>query len=580
MPSRLYPTIIRRMKEKKPSFWRKIFPGFGGRQEANSNVTIPSVANYEDFVADALLPGLPIGATGGEETYQLTELPANRLLKYKIFRIMADDPTIDSALKMHISHALSAKSDTGEIVSIESTSDKDDPITIDLRNTFKDNINKNVQFWAYNAALNGVWFARVYGSQHKGVDLIRSDYYTHPQFVRAYEQAGQIAGYTAAHQNPKRNAGYISLMEPWKFVAFKIPIWKAESDLEPVRLDGSIFDISNDDYKGESIIESQNYGTSIIETAFAPWMDLQEAILSMNMSRKNAARLERLIGVNTGRLSPQRASQYLNTISGQLLKVNQANAKQSLRRGYIQTVINHLIPIFGDGKGRLDIASMEGNPNLDGLADIDFHVKRLGSALGVDPSLLGFGEMLSGGLGDGGFFRISVLAAIKAAMLRRAILSGLESLFDIHVAYKHGKAFLPGEKPWRIVFNSVSSALEREERENLEGRVTFATMMGQLIQIIDAEFTAVDRNALANYMFTDIMKIDEEKFKKMFPGKITGPAGEAEEGPGGGGARPKRGKEPLALDEEEDEDDETITESATTRRMKKIVNNYLEGLYK
>lgn len=46
-------------------------------------------------------------------------------------------------------------------------------------------------------------------------------------------------------------------------------------------------------------------------------------------------------------------------------------------------------------------------------------------------------------------------------------------------------------------------------------------------------------------------------------------AGEAEEGEGA-----------LALDEEEDEDDETITESATTRRMKKIVNNYLEGLYK
>jgi len=551
------------MEERKPSFWQKLFPGFLGKnQGANANVSIPPIANYEDFIADALLSGAPVGDASGEDSYQLTDLPSNRLLKYKIFRVMADDPTIDSALKMHISHALSAKSDTGEIVSIESTSDKDDPVTIDLRNTFKDTINKNVQFWAYNAALNGVWFARVYGESRKGVELVRSDYYSHPQFIRAYEQAGQVAGYTAAHQNPMQNAGYIALMEPWKFVAFRIPIWKAESEFEPPRLDGSIFDISNDDYRSESIIESQNYGTSLIETAFAPWMDLQEAILSLNMSRKNAARLERLIGVNTGKLSPQRASQYLNTVSGQILKVNQANAKQSLRRGYVQTVINHLIPIFGDGKGRLDIATMEGNPNLDGLGDIDFHVKRLGSALGVDPSLLGFGEMLSGGLGDGGFFRISVLAAIKANMLRRAVQSGLESLFDIHVAYKFGKVFLPGEKPWRIVFNSVSSALEREERENLEGRVTFATMMGQLIQIIDAEFSAVDRNALANYMFTDIMRIDEEKFRKMFPKKITGPVQDL--GPNG---------QPLATEEEG-----TLTESAT-RRMKSVVDRYIEGLY-
>jgi len=411
--------------------------------------------------------------------------------------------------------------------------------------------------------LNGISFARVYGERNKGVELVRSDYYTHPQFIKMYEQAGQLAGFTAAYQNTNQRVGYILLMEPWKFVAFRIPIWRIETDTEPARLDGSIFDISSDDYRAESIIESQNYGASLIETAFGPWLDLQDAIISLNMSRKNAARLERMVGVNTGKLSPQRAAQYLNTIAGQMLKANEAKARESLRRGYVQTVVNHLIPIFGDGKGRLDIASIEGNPNLDGLADIDFHVKRLGSALGIDPALLGFGEMLSGGLGDGGFFRISVLAAIKATMLRRAILSGLESLFDIHVAYKYGKAFLPGEKPWRIVFNSVSSALEREERENMEGRVTFATMMGQLIQIIDAEFTSVDRNALANFMFTDIMKIDEEKFRQMFPGKITGPVGESDEYP-----------EALGEDEEDE-----ITESAGMKRLKSVVDRYIDALY-
>lgn len=537
-------------EEKVKSFWKKLFPGFLQKNASNANIVTPPAATFEDFAGSALATGQAGSDASGEENLQLNNLPYDRFAKYNVFSIMADDPTIDSALKMHISHALSAKSDTGEIISIESTSDKDDPITIDLRNTFKEIVNKNVQFWAYNAATNGIAFARVYGEPKKGVELVRSDYYTHPRFIKAYEQAGQIAGYTATYQNPQ--SGNITLMPPWKFVSFKIPIWKSEAAIEPQRIDGSTFDIANDDYQAESIVESQNYGTSLIETAYGPWMDLQEAILSLNMSRKNAARLERLIGVNTGRLSPTRATQYLNSVASQLLKANQANAKQSLRRGYIQTVINHLIPIFGDGKGRLDITTVEGNPNLDGLADIDFHVKRLGSALGIDPSLLGFGEMLSGGLGDGGFFRISVLAAIKANLLRQAILSGVENLFDIHVAYKYGKIFLPGEKPWRTVFNSVSSALEREERENLEGRVTFATMMAQLIQVIDAEFSSVDRNALANYMFTDIMKVEEEKFRKIFPGKITN------------------------VPTNEDED---ITESAGMKRMKSVVEKYLDELY-
>jgi len=544
------------MEKNKPSFWRKLFPGFSSNDDP-ANIALPPVASFEDFVADAILSDTPLGEAAEDDEYQLTELPTDRLLKYKILRVMADDPTIDSALKMHIAHALSARSDTGEIISIESTSDKDDPMTIDLRNTFKEIVNKNVQHWAYNAALHGIWFARVYGEKGAGVQLVRSDYYTQPQYMRMFERAGQQAGFVSSYQQATRQ-GRIALMEPWKFATFRIPIWKSESSIEPFRLDGSVIDISDDDYAAEGIIESQNYGASIIETAFSPWMDLQEAILSMNMSRKNAARTERLIGVHTGKLNPSRAAGYLNTVAGQLHKVSQANYKQSLRRGYVQTVINHLIPVFGDGKGQLDVSSMSGDPNLDGLADIDFHVKRLGSALGVDPSLLGFGEMLSGGLGDGGFFRVSVLAAIKANMLRRAILDGLESLFDVHIAYKFGKVFLPGEKPWRIVFNSVSSALEREERENMEGRINFATMVAQLVQLIDAEFTAVDRNALANYMFTDVIKIDEEKFSKIFPAKIKG-----EEGNGN----------PI------DGEGDTLMESASVKKMKDIVSKYIDGLY-
>ena len=54
-------------------------------------------------------------------------------------------------------------------------------------------------------------------------------------------------------------------------------------------------------------------------------------------------------------------------------------------------------------KGGIQIDTVQGTPDINGLEDVLFHVKRLGSAVGVAPSLLGFGDMLSGGLGDGGF---------------------------------------------------------------------------------------------------------------------------------------------------------------------------------
>ncbi len=534
--------MAKRRKEgegKKISLWRtpisklpaaiigRLYPGFDGERNARSSdiVDMPSqsLAIGGDNFVDSMLraQGIAPEPASSEEEHLLDRLPLDRLARYGVFMGMLEDPTISSAIALHVSQALSAKTATGEIISIESTADKDDPITADLRDTFKGMINQKCQEWAYNAAALGCWYVRPYGAPGKGIEHVRSDYYTHPRFIYEYEHGGRLAGYTHAYQNPARD-GRVIVIEPWKFVAFKLPRWHLDATIEPQRHDVDVFDIRDDDCYREEIVEAQNYGESLLRTAFQPWFDLQNAILSMNMSRRNAARLERVVGVQTGKLSPKKAAEYLNTVSSRLKQANEAHARQSLSKGFVQTVVNHLIPIFGD-RGRLDISTVEGSPNIEGLEDVRFHVNRLGGAMGVDPSLLGFGEVLSGGLGEGGFFRLSILAAIKSEAIRHAIRSGLEELFCIHVALKHGKYFLPGQRPWRIVFNSISTALEREEADNIQGRINTATMVAQVVQLIDPEFSKCDFAAVANYLFTDVLRVDEEKFKAMFPEKIEKP---------------------------------------------------------
>jgi hypothetical protein len=523
---------------RKLSIWQRLFPGLNlGRQ----NTAVDNAAIAQNTIDTAIggwlahnsaaLPGDPgIEIQPQENALALGVFPRNRLARYSIYDAMAADPTIDSAIKMHVTNALSADMVTGDIVSIESTADEDDPITIDLRNTFKTMLNNNCQSWAYNVAKYGVWFVRVYGAERVGVKQIRSDYYTHPRFNMIYERAGQLAGYTSAYQGAEK--GLIQLMEPWKFVEFKTPQWDMDISLEPVRYEEQPFDLALDDTESEGLVESQNYGQSLIATAFGPWLDLLDAIQSLTMSRKNAARLERLVGVNTGKLSPQRAAEYLGVVAKQLQTTEKRKAEDSFRRGYILTTINRLIPIWGDGKGRLEISTVEGNPNIESLADVEFHIHRLGSALGVDPSLLGFGEQLSGGLGDGGFFRMSVIAAMKATQLRRAITTGIERLFDIHVAYKHGQVFPPGQKPWRVMLKSVATAIEQEEMQNRESRINYAMLVGQLLQTIDPEMQSLEKNTFNNWVFTDLLKMDEEKFKMVFK-KVKDNTGEnPEEGSG------------------------------------------------
>lgn len=452
-----------------------------------------------------------------EESSLQHRLPADRVAKYQILEAMAESEVIDSAIKMHIGHALSCKSDSGEAILVEQVDDgKQDPIVADLKATLERLFNNELNEWAYKAAVFGTHFVRVYGRQGKGLLNIRSDYYTHARHIKKFEKAGQLAGFTTAYQGTSPTADkQIRLMPPWAFVEFQIPTWRDVDGIEPRNIGGVPVDLSIEEYETESVIESQSYGSSLIETAYAPWLDLLEAICSVNMSRKNAARLERLVGVNTGKLDPEKAARYTNMIASQMLNTDREMARQSWLKGYVQTVINRIVPVFGE-KGRLDINTVQGTPDITGLEDVNFHIKRLGAALGVDPSMLGFGDFLSGGLGDGGFMRVSIMAGMKAQALRRAIASGVQRLCELHVAYKYGKVFLPGEYPWKITFNSLSTAVEREEQEALEARAGIAGTLAGIIATLDQDFAVTDKRALMHF-FWGLLKKDDATFEQIFP---------------------------------------------------------------
>jgi len=459
-----------------------------------------------------------LGSTSsGDEMPLKHVLPEERAARYATLRLMAKDPTIDSAIKMHISNALSSKSDTVDSIFIKPAKDPGKPnkIVDDLRSTLMPFINKDLNEWARKAAVYGSCFVRVYGKQGVGLQSVRCDFYTHPRFIQKFEKGGRLAGFTTTYQGTNSYSRQLRLLPPWTFVGFEIPEWWDCENLEPINVGGIPVDLAVEDPAVEGLVESQEYGTSLIATAYGPWMDLLDAISSLKMSRRNAARLERLIGINTGKLDPERAARYLDQVAERITNASNEVQTQSYLQGTVQTVVNHVVPIFGD-KGSMQIDAVQGTADINGLEDVLFHVKRLGGAIGVDPSLLGFGDFLSGGLGDGGFFRVSVMAAVKADLLRRAIKNGIHRLCEIHVAYKYGKVFLPEDCPWQIGFNSVSTAIEREEQETMESRANVIGGIIGSIGVIDQEFAIADKRELAHEVWK-MLRLDEEAFDRVFP---------------------------------------------------------------
>lgn len=249
-----------------------------------------------------------LGSATSSDAAQITHvLPEDRSARYAVLRLMAKDPTIDSAIKMHIANALSARTDSGECVFISPAEGAgQDKIVDDLRATLMPFIKKDLNEWARKAAVYGSCFARVYGAQGIGIKNIRCDYYTHPRFIQKFEKGGRLAGYTTTYQGTNQANQRLRLMPPWSFVGFEIPEWWDCEDIEPINVGGIPVDLAMEDAAIEGLVESQEYGTSLIATAYGPWMDLLDAICSLKMSRRNAARLERMVGVNTGKLDPER----------------------------------------------------------------------------------------------------------------------------------------------------------------------------------------------------------------------------------------------------------------------------------
>lgn len=509
---------------KKAGLWQRIFGGWKQEDPETAASDLPMQDTFGDgfrpFLHNLLDNEKPEDHNEYEEL--LKNFPINRLEQYDFLQIMADDPTIDSALKMHVAHALSAKPETGEIVFIQEANggDSEDPIVKDLIDTFKEVLNRDLPKWGYSAALYGVCYVRPYGKPGEGITHIRHDYYTHPSFIREYERAGLLCGFWAKYQQVF-SKGLIKLMEPWKIVSFKIPQWVVNTKVEPMRNHAVDFDLDSDEYLTEEPIECQDYGTSIIKTAFHPWIDLNEAIIALNVARRNASKKDRFVSVNIGRENPQKAAQYLKAIASQIKRKAESSAKRALSRGYINTVETHLLPVWSNGSGRVEINTETNEVNIASIEDMNFHVNRLASALGVDKSLLGFTDDLSGGLGDGGFFRMSINAAIKANLIRQAVLAGIERLFDIHVAMKWGKVYEDGDKPWKITFNSLSTAMEQEEANAREQRINFATSVATLLQMLEQEDPETK-----HWILVDLLKMDEDQIKAFLKKKPEGDGGD------------------------------------------------------
>lgn len=405
-----------------------------------------------------------------------------RQIIYRKWMQMEGDPIVSSAIQLLVTSALGGHETTGDIVFIEeSPTAKQDkklvPIVEDIRN-LAPLFNRIAFQMAYTASVYGDAYARVYADKERGVTNISTDELYRPQLVQPYVQGGRNVGFSVTVG--KNNFERLTVLQ---MARMKMPRmqWVPQHGV----LEKSLtIDVTQDDPSKLPVMPDMA-GGSLLYNAEVAFDNLEASLIGLVGQRWIDSIDEQIITANLKDMSAEQQQRFIQSLRD-MLQRSKNYAESAVERGFpILERVRHILPMWDD-KQVINIGpangGASGRTSSITIDDVMLHARLLAGALGVDLSMLGFADQLSGGLGEGGFFRVSAQAAERARVIRVALEDFFDSIIDIHTYYKYGVVFKPNERPWEISFYGSISALEAEKQRTRADAMNAGMLLVQAIQ--------------------------------------------------------------------------------------------------
>jgi hypothetical protein len=364
---------------------------------------------------------------------------------------------------------------------------------------------------AYTVAFNGAGFGdaygRIYTAGKLGVVDVYCDELVHPTMVTAYERGNATMGFVAASgqkSTVKLNLFQMARMKMPRMIY--VPQIRAMEKAIRVSLE-------TDDINDLPFMPSL-VGGSFLDAAEGPYDALQAAMTGLVGQRVLDSIDESMMTVNMDGMTKEQRGAFMENMKS-ILRASKQRAEEAIKKGRpVLERIYHLIPTWGDKQmtalnGSLATGGGRGQSGTLSIEDVMFYAKLLSGALGVDLSMLGFSELLSGGLGDGGFFRTSAQAAERSRLIRVGLSEFFNHIIDVHTQFKYGLVFPPDERPWEVNFYGTISALESEKQKTrTEAQNTGALLLQSLESMKNLGFK--DAKAIEEIL-AKIMLLDEDQ---------------------------------------------------------------------
>lgn len=492
------------MPKSSPSGHRRGFLsrlGIGAKKWENEHLP----ESHEITPADTMLYG------AGTTTVASLLASGNRQARtrqaiYDKWAQMEADPIVSSAVKLLVTSALGGHETSGDIVFIEKrpAAEKDEQLgkmVDDIREDLSAILNRAAYPMAYLGSVFGDSYARIYTDARGVVDLY-VDELVRPPLVQPFDRGSRTVGY--AIYTGERN---FQRLDTSQMVRMKMPRsqWVPQHGVFEKSLKVAL---GTDDVNDLPLMPAMA-GGSLIYPAEEPYDNLTASLLGLVGQRWMDSIDEQMLTVNLNDMSKDMQKSFMDSVT-KMLKRSKEIAEEAVKGGKpIMERVRHVIPVFGDKQlTRVEGGGQSGRADNISIEDVMLHARLLSGAIGVDLSMIGFADQMSGGLGEGGFFRTSAQAAESARVIRVSLAEAFNHIIDMHTLKRYGTVFPASERPWRISFYGSISALEAERQRTLNDGMGVGI---GLAQAIGAMRDMGASKKLMKTFLTETMQLDEEQ---------------------------------------------------------------------
>lgn len=436
-----------------------------------------------------------------------------RSLIYEKWGLMESDAICSTALMLLVTTALGGHENTGQMVFIEknpkANGDKRmERIADEIAEDLTDLFNRVAYNVAYTGAAFGDSYARIY-ADGRGVTDLYTDEMVRPPLVQPFERGSRTVGY--AVYIGERNFERLDVSQ---LARMKMPRtqWVPQNGVVEKALRVAI---TEDDPDKLPIMPSMA-GGSLLYNAEESYDNLAAALMGLVGQRWMDSIDEQMVSVNMESMTKEQQDRFLSSIV-KMLRKSKDLAENAAKNGRpVLERIRHIIPVFNE-KQVTQITAPNGGQTRSGattIEDVILHARLLSGAIGVDLAMLGFADQLSGGLGDGGFFRVSAQAAERARIIRSSMRDFFDDIIDIHTLKKYGVVFPKNNRPCSINFYGSISSLEAEKQRTRADSMNSGMLLAQAMQMF--KDMGATKQMMESFL-TKEMLLDEEQAKLYAP---------------------------------------------------------------